>query len=322
MKLFTEIAIPEYPFRLEHQSGILMMGSCFTENIGRLLERYLFSVCINPFGITYNPLSVKKGLEALLRKDSYTADDLDHYNGLWFSFDHYTGFSSPRKEEALKKINLSFHRAKAILQKADFLILTWGTAWVYSYTATGTVVCNCHKIPSSQFTRSRLTVAEIVAAYESICQALFDYNQNLKVLLTVSPVRHWKDGAHGNQLSKATLLLAQEELGKLLPGRFFYFPSYELVMDELRDYRFYTRDMLHITDQASQYIWERFNEALLSKNAQHMIGELVPLLKMMDHRPFIQEGDTYEKMVAQREEKLNKLKEKYPLLAWGNLNDI
>jgi hypothetical protein len=322
MKLLTEVAIPDYPFHIDHHSPILMMGSCFTENIGWLLGKYLFPVCINPFGTTYNPLSVKKGLEALLRKEMYTDVDLDHFNDLWFSFDHYTGFSSPQKEEALEKINFSFKRAKTMLLEASFLILTWGTAWVYSYNATGMVVSNCHKIPSSRFTRFRLTAAEIVEAYESIIQVLFDFNQNLKILLTVSPVRHWKDGAHGNQLSKATLLLAQEELGKLYPDQFFYFPSYEIVMDELRDYRFYDRDMIHITDQASQYIWEKFNEALLSKDAQSIIRELIPLLKIMDHRPLIQKGDTYEELVVQRDKKLNELKERYPLLAWNNLNDI
>lgn len=322
MKLITEVTFPEYPFRLDHQSPILMMGSCFTENIGRLLEKYLFPVCINPFGVTYNPLSVKRGLEAFLQKEEYTADDVDHFNNLWFSFDHYTGFSSPDQEETLRKINLSFHRAKEMLQKAHFMILTWGTAWVYSFNATGMVVCNCHKIPASQFTRSRLTASEIIGAYESFLPSLFEFNQNLKIILTVSPVRHWKDGAHGNQVSKATLLLAQEELEKLYPDRLFYFPSYEIVMDELRDYRFYTQDMLHLTDQTTQYIWEKFDQSLLSKDARNILQELNPLLKMMEHRPFIQGGEAYGKMARQRNAKLEKLKEKYPFLAWSNLYDI
>lgn len=322
MKLITEVTFPEYQFRLNHQSPILMMGSCFTENIGRLLEKYLFPVSINPFGVTYNPLSVKRGIEAFLQKEVYTADDLDHFNNLWFSFDHYTGFSSPDQEEALRKINLSFNRAKEMFHKAHFLILTWGTAWVYYYNATGMVVCNCHKIPASQFKRSRLTASEITGAYESFLPSLFEFNQNLKIILTVSPVRHWKDGAHGNQVSKATLLLAQEELEKLYPDRLFYFPSYEIVMDELRDYRFYTQDMLHLTDQTTQYIWEKFDQALLSKDARNIIQELNPLLKMMEHRPLIQEGEVYGKMARQRDEKLKKLKEKYPYLAWSNLYDI
>lgn len=319
MKLLTEVAIPNYPFQMDHQSPIVMMGSCFTENLGSMLEKYLFPVCINPFGTTYNPLSVKTGLEALLHREGYKVEDLDQTNDLWFSFDHYTGFSSPDRDDTLKKINLSLNKAKEMLHTAHFLVITWGTAWVYTYNDTGKVVCNCHKIPASRFTRSRLTTKEIIGAYESLLPSLFEFNPNLKVLLTVSPVRHWKEGAHGNQLSKATLLLAQEALEKLYPDQLFYFPSYEIVMDELRDYRFYTSDMVHTSDQASQYIWERFNQALLSNEARNIIQELEPLLKLMDHRPLKDEGEAFLKMVRQRDEKLRFMKNKYPLLAWNNM---
>ncbi len=322
MKLITEVTIPDYPFRLDHQSNILMMGSCFTDNIGRMLEKYLFTVCINPFGVTYNPLSVKKGLEALLQRETYTENDLDHFNDLWFSFDHYTGFSSPDLDDTLKKINLSFDRAKEMLQKANFMVLTWGTSWVYTYNATGEVVCNCHKIPANQFTRSRLTTREIIGAYESFLPSLFEFNPHLKILLTVSPVRHWKEGAHGNQLSKATLLLAQGALLKQYPDRLFYFPSYEIVMDELRDYRFYAQDLVHTNDLATHYIWEKFDHALLSNTAQTIIRELNPLLKMMDHRPLIKQGEAYRKLVRQRGEKLKLLKEIYPFLAWDNMTSF
>ncbi|MEN8228452.1 MAG: GSCFA domain-containing protein [Bacteroidota bacterium] len=319
MKLMTEATIPDYPFRLDHQSNILMMGSCFTDNIGRLLEKYLFQVCVNPFGVTYNPLSVKKGLEALIQRKAYTINDLDHYNNLWFSFDHYTGFSSPDRDDTLKKINLSFDRAKEMLLKANFLVITWGTAWVYTYKATGEVVCNCHKIPANQFTRSRLSTKEIIGAYESFLSSLFELNPNIKVMLTVSPVRHLKEGAHGNQLSKATLLLAGETLKKLYPDQLFYFPSYEIVMDELRDYRFYSPDMVHISDQATQYIWKKFDQALLSNDARNVIKELEPLLKMMGHRPQMQHGEASRKLIKQRDEKLRLLKNKYPSLAWENM---
>ena len=319
MKLLTEISIPEYPFRLDHRSSILMMGSCFTENIGRIMEKYLFHTCINPFGVTYNPLSVKKGLEALLQKEKYTAEDLDHHNDLWFSFDHYTGFSSVDRDETLGKINLSFQRAQKMLHDAHFLIITWGTAWVYRYNATGSVVCNCHKISASEFTRSRLAPREIIQAYESFLPSLLEYNKNLKLILTVSPVRHWKDGAHGNQLSKATLLLAQEALEKMYPHRLFYFPSYEIIMDELRDYRYYSQDLIHINNQATQYIWGKFDHALLSQESHSIIQEMIPLLNMMDHRPLFQEGDAYRKMARQKDEKLKLLKEKYPFLAWENI---
>jgi hypothetical protein len=187
MKLLTEVSLPEYPFSLNHRSQVLMMGSCFTENIGRLLERYLFPVCINPFGVTYNPLSVKKGLEALLHKDAYQAEDLDRHNGQWLSFDHDTSFSSTDRDKCLDKINRSFQEAKEQLKQARILILTWGTSWVYRYRASGEVVCNCHKIPEREFTRSRLTPREIITAYESLLPGLFAFNKQLKILHTVSP---------------------------------------------------------------------------------------------------------------------------------------
>lgn len=319
MKLLTEVQLPDYPFHIDHRTPVLMMGSCFTENVGQLLAKYLFPVCINPFGVTYNPLSVLKGLEALVEKKEYVAEDLDHYKDLWFSFDHYTGFSSPNQEEALSKINDSFGKAKKLLGLAETLILTWGTAWIYRYNQSGEIVCNCHKIPASQFTRTQLSTREIIKAYEDFIPRLLKFNPNLKIILTVSPVRHWKDGAHGNQLSKATLLLAGEALMNLFPEQLFYFPSYEIVMDELRDYRFYSEDLLHLSDQAIQYIWEKFESSLISIDSRKIIKDLIPLLKMLNHRPLIREGASYEKLLADRKEKLDNFKIKYPFIEWNNL---
>jgi hypothetical protein len=320
MKLITEVSIPEYPFRIDHSTSLLMMGSCFTDQIGSLLKRYLFPLLVNPFGVTYNPLSVKKGLETLLHKDVYTQGDLDQYNNFWFSFDHDTKFSSPDPQEALDGINREFARGKQMMDRLRFLIITWGTAWVYRYHPTGEIACNCHKIPASQFTRFRLTVREIADAYLTLIGKLQEINNELTILLTVSPVRHWKDGAHGNQLSKSTLLLASEELIRAFPGKVFYFPSYEIVMDELRDYRYYTEDMLHTNPQATRYIWEKFQNALISKTSKAVIRELQPLLGMMDHRPIHPESKASMKMLAQREQKLKELQQQYPHIAWENLD--
>jgi hypothetical protein len=320
MKLLTEVSLPEYPFVLNHSSPVLMMGSCFTENIGRLMERYLFPVCINPFGVSYNPLSVKKGLEALMHKEAYGAKDLDQFNELWFSFDHYSGFSSPDRDTALEKINRSFKEAKEILLKADTLILTWGTSWVYRYNASGEVVCNCHKIPAKEFTRTRLTSHEIVAAYDSLLPELFEFNKNLKIIHTISPVRHWKDGAHGNQLSKAALLLAGDALQEKFPKQFFYFPSYEIVMDELRDYRFYAEDMLHTSEQATRYIWEKFQGALIKDRSREIIGEVEAMRKLFEHRPKNSEGEAARLSQIRKQEKLERAKKKYPELDWEKMN--
>lgn len=319
MKLITEVALPEYPIRLDHQMPVLLMGSCFTENIGRQLERYRFPVCINPFGVTYNPLSVQKGLEALMHKQAYEEQDLNFHNDLWFSFDHYTGFSSPDRDEALDRINHSLESAKTLLKKAGTLILTWGTSWVYSYNKTGQLVCNCHKIPAKEFTRTRLTSNEIVAAYESLLPKLLEFNSSLKILYTISPVRHWKDGAHGNQLSKASLLLAGDVLQKRFPEQFFYFPSYEIVMDELRDYRYYADDMLHTSDRTTAYIWEKFQQVLISESSSEIIRDLDPLLKMQEHRPMNMGSKSHRKMEDLLQEKIRKFKIRYPDLNLDNI---
>lgn len=320
MKLITEVSLPGYPFRIDHHAPLLLMGSCFTEKIGRLLERSLFHTCINPFGVAYNPVSVMRGLEALLHKQAYGEGDLEHDSGLWFSFDHDTGFSAPRKDSCLAGINRVFLRAKQLLSQASVLSITWGTAWVYRHQDSGRVVCNCHRIPASRFTRSRLAPGEIVESYASFLPSLFRVNPGLTILLTVSPVRHWKEGAHGNQLSKASLLLATEALEGLFPERVFYFPSYEIVMDELRDYRFYAGDMLHTSQQSTGYIWEKFSQALISPESQQIMGELEPLLKLMEHRPRQTKGEAYRHLERQKKEKLADLRSRYPFLSWQNLN--
>ena len=319
MKLITEVALPEYPFKLDHLTPVLMMGSCFTENIGRQLERYLFPVCINPFGVTYNPLSVKKGLEALMHKEVYSEVDLNLYGDLWFSFDHYTGFSSPDRDEALEAINHSFHSAKAQLKKARILILTWGTSWVYRYKETGQVVCNCHKIPVKEFTRTQLSTREIISAYEDLLPQLLEFNSSLKIIHTVSPVRHWKDGAHGNQLSKASLLLAGDALQKQFPDQFLYFPSYEIVMDELRDYRYYAEDMIHTSEQTTSYIWEKFRQVLLSESSTELIKDLEQVLKLKEHRPRDNSSEAQRTRESLLQERIASLKTKYSELDLGDI---
>lgn len=314
MKLITSVDPGSYPFRIGHRKDLMMMGSCFTENIGRLLERYLFPVTVNPFGTIYNPLSVKTGLEALLEKERYEAGNLEQHAGSWFSFDHDTGFSDPDKDRCLEKINGSFFHARDKLTHADVLVLSWGTSWVFRAKDSGRVVSNCHKIPAQRFHRFRLSVEEICSSYLKLLEALFAHNQDLKVLLTVSPVRHWKDGAHGNQLSKAVLLLAADELVRGFPGKVFYFPSYEIVMDELRDYRYYAEDMLHVSDQATRYIWEKFTACLVSAESREFIRDLEPLLKIRGHRP-LDTGETAIRSLQQKAAKIQEtLRSKYDFI--------
>jgi hypothetical protein len=321
MKLITEVTIPDYPFELDHNSPLMMLGSCFTEEIGRFLFNYLFPVCINPFGVTYNPGSVLKGLQSLTTKENYTAEDLRYYNGLWFSFDHYTRFSDPDKEKTLERINLRFHEAKEMLDKAALLIITWGTAWVYRHGKERKVVNNCHKLPAGEFVRERLRPAQVVDRYAPFLEDLFKQKPGLKVLFTVSPVRHWKDGAHGNQLSKATLLLAADDLVRSFPNHCFYFPSYEMVMDEMRDYRFYGTDLIHPNETATRYIWERFRKALITERSEKIINELEPLLKLKGHRPVRPSGSGQIRMEEKKASLQRGLRDQYPHLSWKNWSD-
>lgn len=297
-----------------------MMGSCFTDHVGDKLREYLFDVVVNPFGVTYNPMSVKKGISRLLSKKKYIEDDLHFYNELWFSFDHYTKFSATDKVEALHHINTEFHSAKEKLKSAGFLIITFGTAFAYRYKKTGEIVCNCHKIPANQFERSMLSTRSIIREYEELIKQILKVNPELQVIFTLSPVRHLKDGLVENQRSKATLLLAVNELVKLFPESAHYFPSYEIMMDDLRDYRYYESDMTHPNDQAIEYIWERFKETVISEEACEIITKIDPLIKAKKHRPLHTDTKAYKKFSDQLSFQEAELKNIYPTLQWNNLS--
>ena len=268
MSFFTEIKIPEFPLKMDYSKSMQFFGSCFSENIGQKLFDLKFDVDLNPFGILYNPISIANSLQLLLEKRLFTESDLFQDQSVWNSFYHHSRFSEVNSEAALEKINSRIAYSREFLLKADFLVITFGTSWVYELKETGKVVTNCHKVPAAQFKRFRLEVSEITEVYRELLTELWKFNPNLKVVFTVSPIRHWKDGAVENQVSKATLLLA---IDRLLKGpnskNIAYFPSYELMMDELRDYRFYAEDMIHLSPVAIDYIFERFSKSLILKNS-------------------------------------------------------
>ena len=254
MELYTRILLPKARFSFSYEDRVVMMGSCFAENIGRKLEENKFSVDINPFGTLYNPASVAEGLRMLLRPERFTPGDLFQHEGIYHSFTHHSRFSAPSEEECLGHINSRLSESSDFLRKATRLVITLGTAFVYRLKSDGRIVSNCHKLPEKMFDRQRLSTQEIVEDWKPLLLALWEQNPALKILFTVSPIRHWKDGAHENQLSKATLLLATDALQKDYPDRIAYFPAYEILMDELRDYRFYADDMLHPSPLAIDYI--------------------------------------------------------------------
>ncbi|MDD2438086.1 MAG: GSCFA domain-containing protein [Massilibacteroides sp.] len=307
MEFRTLVKFEKALFSFSYSTSILLTGSCFAENIGEKLESAFFSVDANPFGTVYNPASVAFGLRLLLGKKHFEATDLFYHAGAFHSFHHHSRFSASTSEACLQKINDRMLASAETLRKADRLIVTWGTSWVYVWNNNGQIVTNCHKLPEAEFTRKRLSVAEIVTDWNMLLTDLLRDNPSLKILFTVSPIRHWKDGAHGNQLSKATLLLAVDELRRNYPDTVDYFPAYELMMDELRDYRFYADDMLHPSSLAVDYIWKRFSEHYLISEAKTLMAELQELEKAVRHRPFQPEGEAYRAFLKRTLEKAERL---------------
>ncbi len=315
MRYFKEVEIPEFPGKMEYSSGSVMLGSCFTGEIGEILRQLKFRVDINPFGILYNPVSIANSLKILLEKRFFTPDDLFFKEGRWFSFAHHSRFASEKRGQALEIINGRIQSGSENIRTADYLFLTFGTSWVYELKATGQVVTNCHKVPASEFNRYRLPVEEIFEVYSELLEEIWLVNPRVQVVFTVSPIRHWKDGAIENQISKATLIVAITRiLEHFTNQQCHYFPSYEIVMDELRDYRFYATDMIHLSEVAVNHIWEKFEEALVAEESQMIAKEVRSIQKAMMHRPMAVHSPEYENFVTERLKKISNLQEKYPYL--------
>ena len=299
----TEIQIPSFDFKISHQDKIMMMGSCFAENIAEKMQSTGFYIYTNPFGILYNPASISRNIQTIVYSQKYAVSHLFEYQGLYHSFDHHGKFSGSSPANCVDKINKEVEDAKNYLKTASVLVITFGTAFVYTLKSTGAIVANCHKLPEKTFNRKRLSVSEIVEDWKVLIHLLQQYNPELKIVFTVSPIRHWKDGAHENQLSKSTLLLAINELITQY-AHCYYFPSYEIMMDELRDYRFYADDMLHPSDLAIEYIWEKFSHAFFEKKTLELINEWMKIKQALEHKPFNRDSEQYKSFLAQTQLKL------------------
>ena len=322
IKLQTPVERPVRCPCMNHSHRLMLLGSCFATHIGARLAEAGFRCDVNPYGVLYNPLSIDAALREMIAGKVYTLADLHLHQGLWHSPMHHGDFSSPSPEEALQRINARLRRAADELDGLDYLLLTWGTAWVYEDRRTGRVVGNCHKQPEKDFLRRRLSVDEIVLDVVSLLSGFLVRNGRLKVVLTVSPIRHVRDGLHANQLSKATLLLAAEQVEAAFPDRVFYFPAYELVLDELRDYRFYADDLVHPSELAVRYVWERFTQWCLDPEAVRLMADYEDIRKALAHRPLHPESGEYKRFLEQTLLKMERLDEKYPYFDLQNERDI
>ena len=281
MKLQTIVDIKPSGWKIGYEDKILMLGSCFSDEIGEQMQQRYLQVTCNPFGTLYNPLSIANAINLQILKSSNCKLPLVEHDGLWHSMAHHGSFSRPTKEETEAAVMQSVEKMQQALAEATVVIVTFGTAWVYEMG--GQIVGNCHKLPADTFTRRRLSVEEIVAAWQPIIARYPDKHW----LFTVSPIRHIKDGLHENQLSKATLLMAIDQMvnGKWTNGKLHYFPSYEILLDELRDYRFYADDLVHPSSLAVNYIWERFVDTFCTNGTRNQMQIEHKQWRFEHHRP-------------------------------------
>jgi hypothetical protein len=315
----TLVEIIPSSVKTDYSRTHVFIGSCFTENIGAKMKELKFKTDINPFGILYNPVSISQCIKRLISGKEFGLPDLFNYGSMWHSYSHHGRFSGISPEAALLKINERFMSSKTFLLEAGFLLLTFGTAWVYELKSTGVTVSNCHKVPSSEFKRYKLSVSEIVTEMRGTLEQLWNVNPGIKVILTVSPVRHLKDGAVENQLSKSTLLLSVDALIRGFGEEHCsYFPAYELMMDELRDYRFYGDDMVHPSPVAVDFIWEKFRDWLIDKESQKLSGKIFSLLQARNHLPVNPETPEFFLFVKNSLAKTLELAKKYPFLDFSD----
>ena len=320
MLFATPVELPCGTQEISHRSRIMLIGSCFAGNIGTALLDRKFNVDVNPFGVQYNPSSIATVLSRIVDGTPFNecSPEIFEYNDKWHSTLHHSDFSRNSKEELLKEVNARLMKAHDAIYKCDIVIITLGTAYAYIKNSDNTVVGNCHKLSGNCFTRIQLGIEDIAEGLTAIMQRVIAGNPKVKFIFTVSPIRHLRDGAHDNQKSKATLLLAIDRIMQMLPGNTAYFPSYEIMMDELRDYRFYADDMLHPSTKAIEYIWECFDKCYFNDTTRALNKRTVEIARGLAHRPFDPQSAQYRQFVAQLVQKIETIEKEYPFIDFEN----
>ena len=317
MKFKSEVNIKPKNNKISYTDNLLFLGSCFSGNIGNKFSERLFNAKVNPFGVIFNPISIFKLLERAIDKNYFNEEDWIFRNEKWLNLDLHGELSNTNLDEAILQSNTLIDSVYEFLETTNYLFLTFGTAWIYNFKSNNQLVANCHKIPQKEFEKRMLSISEIVEYGKGVISKLQTSNNKLQVVFTVSPVRHWADGAHNNNLSKSTLHLAVSALLKL--NNTEYFPSYELVIDELRDYRFYDRDLVHPNDVATDFVWEKLSENWIDKKTQVEIIEIDKIISSASHRPFNIESEAHQKFVSKTLKKLTVLKKTHPNLNFKHL---
>lgn len=313
-----KIPIPKASQTINYQSKVLLLGSCFSENIGNKFNHFKFTASVNPFGIIFNAISLEKLIVRAVQKVFFTEKDVFFHNDLWHCYEVHSELSNLDKDELLKTLNQLIESTNEQINRLSHCIITLGTSWVYRNTISGEIVANCHKVPQKEFTKELLSAQENEKALQNIVKSILSINPNCQFIFTISPVRHIKDGFFENNVSKGNLSsalynLLNTEYCKLQTE---YFPSYEIVIDELRDYRFYEKDMLHPNDLAVDYIWERFSETFFDSDTLTIMKEVTVIQKGLAHRPFNPNTETHQKFVEQLQLKIQSLKTKMPTIVF------
>lgn len=319
MKFHYEFDIKKLPFPIDHQHKLLLIGSCFTENIGDKLRNYKFTTRENPHGILFNPVSVADSLNDYITNRNYTTDDLFCYHETWHSWKHHSRFSGITAADALQKINTSIQATHHYLKEADIVFITLGSSWTYTLTdkalnaSVGAVAANNHKAPADWFKKKLLTAEEVSALMQKTLDQLFLFNAKVKVILTISPVRHLREGVIENNRSKAVLIQAVHHLVEQNKA-LYYFPAYEIVIDDLRDYRFYAEDLVHPNYQATQYVWEKFTDACMKEETKELMKQIGEINLAFHHKPFNPDTTQHQAFLHAYFEKTSLLQHQYAFL--------
>ena len=311
MKLQTHISLSKNIKNLiDYNSKVILLGSCFSDNIGKKLRYHKFQSVLNPFGILFHPKAIESVIKNAITKKEYTEEDVFFFNERWQSFTTHSKLSASSKEEALNQLNQASALINTALKSSTHIIITLGTSWVYRFLASGKIVANCHKVPQHKFKKELLPITEINKSLSSIISLVRKVNPNINFIFTISPVRHLRDGFIENQQSKSHLISALHQIIKNQKN-IFYFPSYEIMMDELHDYRFYKEDMIHPNQIAINYIWEKFYENWLSDEAIDLKKQVIKIQRGLEHKPFNTDSNEYREFLSSLQKKIKALKKKY-----------
>ncbi len=316
MKLQTEIPLNPEENQIDYSSKILLLGSCFSENIGAKFEYFKFQNLQNPFGIIFNPISIEKLVVRAIENSSFLEKDIFEHNGIWKCFEAHSELGALDKNEFLTNLNSALKNLREALFSSTHIIITFGTSWVYRNTETKEIVANCHKFPQHNFTKELLSIEEISKSIENILNKISEVNPKASIINTVSPVRHIKDGFVENSLSKAHLLSAIHHLknqkSSIVNRKSYYFPSFEIMMDELRDYRFYAEDLLHPNKTAIEIIWQKFSKVWIASETDSIQKEIASIQSSLLHRPFNPESTEHLQFLAKLQQKISSLQKGFP----------